>query len=184
MMYKLSWAFAACLLLFTVGCSKDDPEPPNQEELITTLVYSLSSTAGETVELRFEDLDGDGGMSPVITGGTLSANTVYQGAITLLNESESPAENITLEVAEEDLEHQFFFTSTIAGLDISYTDQDGDGNPVGLASSIATGAAGSGTITVILRHEPNKSASGVADGNIANAGGETDIEVTFDVTVL
>ena len=34
-----------------------------------------------------------------------------------------------------------------------------------------------------LRHEPAKDASGVAAGDITNAGGETDIEVTFDVTV-
>ncbi|HBK71516.1 MAG TPA: type 1 periplasmic binding fold superfamily protein, partial [Flavobacteriaceae bacterium] len=35
----------------------------------------------------------------------------------------------------------------------------------------------------ILRHEPNKSASGVSDGDITNAGGETDIEVIFNITV-
>jgi len=52
-----------------------------------------------------------------------------------------------------------------------------------LANTLTTDAAGSGTITVILRHEPDKGASGVNDGDITNAGGETDIEVTFDVTV-
>ena len=42
---------------------------------------------------------------------------------------------------------------------------------------------GSGTITVTLRHEPNKDAAGVSSGDIANAGGETDIEVTFNVEI-
>ena len=37
----------------------------------------------------------------------------------------------------------------------------------------------SATMTVILRHEPNKAGAGVSDGDITNAGGETDIEVTF-----
>jgi hypothetical protein len=30
---------------------------------------------------------------------------------------------------------------------------------------------------------PNKSATGVASGNIANAGGSTDAEVTFPITI-
>ena len=41
-----------------------------------------------------------------------------------------------------------------------------DGNPVGLATSLTTGAAGSGTYTIHLEHEPEKSASGVASGDI------------------
>jgi len=73
---------------------------------------------------------------------------------------------------------------------------DADGNPVGLSSTLTTGAAGSGTLTVTLRHEPMKSATGVtlrhepmksatgvADGDITNAGGETDIEIVFPVDV-
>jgi hypothetical protein len=34
-----------------------------------------------------------------------------------------------------------------------------------------------------LRHEPNKDALNVASGEITNAGGETDIEVSFPVTI-
>ena len=37
--------------------------------------------------------------------------------------------------------------------------------------------------TITLRHEPAKTATGVSGGDITNAGGETDIEVVFDVTV-
>ena len=37
----------------------------------------------------------------------------------------------------------------------------------------------SASMTVILRHEPDKAGAGVSDGDITNAGGETDIEVTF-----
>jgi hypothetical protein len=38
-------------------------------------------------------------------------------------------------------------------------------------------------LKITLRHEPNKKASGVVGGSITNAGGETDIEVSFDVEV-
>ena len=35
----------------------------------------------------------------------------------------------------------------------------------------------------MLRHEPDKSAAGVSSGDITNAGGETDIEVSFNVII-
>ncbi len=171
-------------LLFTVtSCEKDDPDV-NEEELITTLTYTLSPVGGGAdVVMTFRDLDGDGGDAPVITGGTLDAGVQYNGAITLLNEAESPAENITEEVEGEDLEHQFFYETSVAGLTVAYADMDADGNPTGLATTVSATTVGSGTLKVTLRHEPNKSGEGVADGNITNAGGETDIEVTFDVNV-
>ena len=57
---------------------------------------------------------------------------------------------------------------------------DGDGNPLGLATSVvAGGATGSGTLTVTLRHEPKKP----NDGTLTDAGGETDIEVAFPITI-
>jgi hypothetical protein len=48
---------------------------------------------------------------------------------------------------------------------------------------ISTSSAGSGTLTITLRHEPNKDGDNVADGDITNAGGETDVEVTFNIDV-
>ncbi len=169
-------------LLFT-SCKKDPVIPPDVE-LITTVIYTLTPTdGGANVTLSFVDLDGDGEVEPTIVSGVLAANTSYTGSLDLLNELESPAESITEEIEEEDEEHQFFFSSTISDLAISYDDQDADGNPIGLSSTVVTGAAASGSITVILRHEPDKSAAGVSDGEIGNAGGETDIEVTFPVEV-
>lgn len=170
--------------LFFAGCEKDDPIIENEEEVITTLNYTLiPSGGGAAVVLSFQDLDGDGGNDAVITGGTLVANETYTGALDLLNAAESPAESITEEIEEEDEDHQFFFQSDISGLSVAYADQDADGNPVGLLNTLTTGDAGAGSITVILRHEPNKSATGVKDGDITNAGGETDIEVTFPIDV-
>lgn len=176
------FALILSLLAFT-ACQPDDPEPPNEEEVITTLTYTLTPASGSAITLTFRDADGDGGAPAVITGGTLQANTVYTGAIVLTNETETPAEDITAEVEEEDDEHQFFFSSTIAGLTVAYGDQDDDGNPVGLITTLTTGDPGTGKLTVTLRHEPAKDAAGVADGDITNAGGETDIEVEFDVEV-
>lgn len=183
MIMKKYYFLGLFALAALAGCEKDDPEPVNEEEVITTLTMTLTNGSDSSV-LKFQDLDGDGGNDPVITvSKALTANTEYAGAIVLLNEQESPAENITEEIEEEDDEHQFFFASTVPGLSVAYGDTDGDGNPVGLVSTVTTGDAGSGTLTVTLRHEPSKDAAGVPSGDITNAGGETDIEVTFDITV-
>jgi len=167
------------------SCKKDkDVVIPNEEELITTVNYTLTPVGGGTeVTMTFKDLDGDGGNDPVITGGTLAANTTYNGTLELLNETESPAEDITEEIEEEDADHQFFFSTTVSDLSVAYADQDDDGNPVGLETTVTTLGVSSGSMTIILRHEPNKSGTGVAGGAITNAGGETDIELTFNVDV-
>ena len=65
----------------------------------------------------------------------------------------------------------------------AYADQDNNGNPIGLSFELTTGDAGNESYTITLRHEPDKTASGVSGGDITNAGGETDIEVVFDITV-
>lgn len=171
---------------FFAACSSDDdsiPEIINEEELITTMKVSLvPENGGETLVLNFQDLDGDGSNEPIIDSEILAANTVYSGTILLLNETTDPAENITLEVAEEGEAHQFFYSNN-AGMITNYTDEDSNGNPIGINFSLETSAATSGSLTIILRHEPNKSAEGVIDGNIENAGGETDILVTFPISV-
>ena len=126
-------------LCFT-ACNSDDEATPeeNEEEVITTLTYTLASSSGDVAIMSFVDLDGDGGNAPVVTGGTLTANTTYTGDIVLLNQAETPAEDVTAEIREEDADHQFFFSTTIAGLSVAYGDQDGDGNPVGLATTVTT----------------------------------------------
>jgi hypothetical protein len=101
----------------------------------------------------------------------------------MLNETVTPPENITEEVEEEGEEHQFFFQVSTAELDITYDDQDANGLPIGIDTNAITAGAGTGSLIITLRHEPNKTADGVSDGQIANAGGETDIEVTFEVVI-
>ncbi len=133
--------------------------------------------------LSFMDLDGDGGNPPTITGGSLIVNTNYSGAITLLNELETPTADISLEIEEEGAEHQFFFETTVEGLKVEYGDADVNGQPIGLSTTISTEEAGSGVLKITLRHQPDKNASGVSEGDISNAGGETDLEVTFNVEV-
>lgn len=176
---------ALSFTLILNGCKDDENGPVNEEELVTTLRLTFTPTGGGTPAiLQFRDLDGDGGNAPVITADTLSAITEYNVSIQVLNESVTPADTITLEIEEESDVHQFFFQpETGLFLSFDYTDTDNEGHPVGLLSTAQTGFASAGTLVVTLRHEPDKHAAGVEDGDITNAGGETDIEVVFDVVV-
>jgi len=170
---------------FIFSCKdKEAPLIPNEEELITTLSYTLTNdSTSATSVFTFTDLDGDGGNSPVLVLDSLESNSSYSGQIGLLNETEDPAENILLEVLEEELDHQFFYSTTASEVNIDYTDFDANGNPIGASTKLITGSVGSGSLIITLRHQPDKSATGVSDGDITNAGGESDIEVTFPVVI-
>ena len=175
-------AFYALLTLAMLGCSDDDttPEIINEDELITTVILTLTPDSGDQVVLTTIDLDGDGPDEPVTTVvGNFSENTQYQGAVQFLNETEDPAEDITQEVIEEADEHQVFYTIS-EGLNIqtTYEDQDSQGNPLGVQITLSTGAASEGSLTLTLRHEPVKPNDG-----LESAGGETDISTSFDVSI-
>ena len=177
------------LVLALFSCKKkDDPKPdlpvnPNEQELITTMKLILTETgAGTVYTFVFKDLDGEGGNAPTIDNIVLPANKSFTGQVVLLDESKNPADSISVEVKEEGDEHQFFYTIANANLTHSYAsgDVDGNGVPIGLKPSFSSGNASTGTLTVVLKHQPEvKPTSG--NGDISK--GETDIEVEFNVSV-
>jgi hypothetical protein len=175
-------SFYALLSIAMIGCSDDDtaPEVINDEELITTVILTLTQESGDQVVLTTVDLDGDGPDEPVTTVvGNFSENTIYDGTVAFLDESGEEVEDITQEVIEEADEHQVFYTIS-EGLNIqtNYEDQDSQGNPLGVQITLSTGAASEGSLTVTLRHEPVKPNDG-----LESAGGETDISTSFDVSI-
>jgi hypothetical protein len=174
--YLISLFFVATLLLIS-SCG-EDPEPVNEEELITTvkLTFTPVGFVGSVQTFTWRDLDGDGPIQPVIETIALSNNRTYAVSIELLNESETPPEDITEEIDEERDEHLFCFETT-NGLNLSITRTDTDGTfEVGLESEWATGNASTGSVTVILKHQP-----GVKNGSCDL--GEVDVEATFPVTI-
>lgn len=197
-------AFAAVL---TFGCADDDDsspvgpdEPdhhedddddhhgPGEEELITTLKLTLTpSGGGPTLTVQFQDLDGEGGNAPVVDRIVVDAGTDYDGGVQVLNETESPPEDITEEVEEEAEAHQFFYR-TLGGFStatVSYADKESDyvtnsgaDHPVGLAFTLSVPeGAQNGQLRVILSHFDEAPKDGV------NQSDETDIDVTFQVEV-
>ena len=177
----------ALMIAFTTGCKKDDDSPQpsdptsppvNEEELITSVILSFVDTAGvePSVEYAFRDPDGDGGNTPTqFDTIRLTSNTYYDVTIQLLNESETPAEDITLEVQDEDDEHLFCYTPSNTNVSIVRTDSDGT-YEVGITTRWFTGATANGETTVVLKHQP-----GVKDGTCPP--GDTDVEVTFTTEI-
>lgn len=162
------------------ACKKDGPLPDvNEEELITTLTLKFSNAAdpADIKTFTWKDIDGDTGNPPIIDNITLAANSTYTVEIdALLNESELPAEDIRAEVEEESADHLIVYKPT-GNLTITATDKDVNNLPIGLEASAVTTAAGTGTLQVILRHQPE----GAKDGT--EAPGSTDLDATFNVTV-
>lgn len=166
-------------IFFFQSCRQDDPEPVNEEELITTLQVTLTPSAGGSpVTLKFFDGDGEhGSMAPLMTvSGPLTAGTGYSATIQLLNETLTPPEDVSAEVEEEGSDHLICF-DTSANITVTYEDTDAGGLPLGLTTSWLTGAAGPGEVTITLRHQ-----AGTKTGACPGAG-DTDVEVTFNVSV-
>lgn len=177
----------AIALITSASCSKEkeDPVIPNEGELITTVIYLLVDTVAlDTAIFTFRDIDGDGGNPPIINNDTINPNATYLGSLQLLNESVSPSINLTSEIINEGTEHQFFYgIQSLLNAQVNYRDSDALGNPIGLKSTLISGESCIGVLRIVLRHEPDKFGEGVSEGDPSNAGGETDIQVDFDVSI-
>jgi len=171
--------FLAAGLLSSCDKNDDEQEPENESELITTVMLTMQEEGtANVVTATFRDTDGDGGNAPTkFDEIVLKPNKVYNTTITLMDESKSPAENITEEIEEESDDHQFFFTPTTGlNVTVAYQDKDANNLPIGLETKVTTGTASTGKLKVTLKHQP-----GIKNNNIA--AGETDIELDFTTNV-
>ena len=194
-------------LVFT-GCSDDDPiiEPVIPQEVITTVVVTLSATDGTEYVMRWEDSDyAVGDIVAGYSGDVSIPEGAYTGDIQLYNNTLSPDDEeytVTNEIIEEgsqgSLAHQFFFTSlgdlvldSVAYLDLDDPGLDAEGNeiahpcgenkPIGQQFSMVA-VSGMGELGVLLIHEPEKCEDGVSDG-IWNQVGDDDVDLQFPLTI-
>lgn len=177
---------AALATVSFTACKKDEVTTPApvEQELITTLKLTVTNNEGFNKTFTYKVENGFGST----THGTVTKDDVvlapgkqYDVEVTLLNEKETPAEDLTEEVKNESNEHLFLFQSapiTGAG-SISFSDgnKDDNGNPLNQKIKFTTATAGTGVLTVTLKHEPTNKAATNPDA----AGGETDVEAVFTV---
>lgn len=180
---RLSGLFALGTLLLIGGCKKaTDPQPADEGELITTLTLRFTQ-GGNTQSFTYQDRDGDGGAQPTrFDNVTLVANQTYTLTVDVLDESKTPAESITEEIKKEQDEHLFVYTANPASLlTYTYGDRDSRNFPIGLTGTARTGAAGTGTLNVRLRHQPPVNGVVVKNGTVTP--GSDDVNLNFNLTV-
>ncbi len=172
--------FALLLTVVTfTACDDDEGVDITEQELITTVTMILTpDQTTETISFSIRDTDGPGGNAPMVDTLQLAANLTYFFSLEFLDESDmTDVEDITAEVRTESDEHLVCYSASGAAIVPTITDTDGDGNPLGLTGTFTTGNAGTDSLTVRLKHQPDKSATDPC------ATGETDVEVTFPVVV-
>ena len=179
--------FGLILLVFgavTMQSCKDEVDPVNEEEVINEIKITLKDDNNQTYNLSYIDSDGAGPTVPVIMADVLPSNKKLTGYVTFENTLNTPVDKITDEILDEGTDHQLFFTFKGSPAPVVvYKDQDSNGKPIGLQIEINTLGQYFGIMDFVLRHQPNKDASGVSAGEIVNAGGTTDVQITFNVTV-
>jgi hypothetical protein len=188
------------LSLVIAGCGGDPATPPDDQEVITTVILTFTPGVGSPIVFEADDPDGDGG-DPIVIDPIELVPGPFSLDIAFANRLEDPAEDITEEVADEADQHQVFLTGTAvdgpaadnpgAPLVHAYDDTDSGGLPIGLANTVDA-SSGSGQLTVTLKHLPPIGnalvktptlAEEVAAGGLGAIGGDTDVNVTFPVNV-
>jgi hypothetical protein len=84
---------------------------------------------------------------------------------------------MTVEIEEESNDHLFCYTVTNLDVEVESIDSDDNFKPIGLTTLWNTGLAGSGTVQIMLRHQPGTK-TGLCPGT-----GESDIEVDFQLNI-
>lgn len=154
-------------LVFT-SCKKDADEQEN----INIIKLKLGSTT-----YTWSDTDGTGGKAPVIDTIKLAPNAAADFTVELSDGSVSPAKDYTAEVIAESSAHLFVFKATGANLTPSALSNDANGKPFAQSGKMTAGAASAGTLQIIVKHNPDKTAANPA------STGETDVDVVFPVVI-
>lgn len=179
------FAIPMLVLALFASCSDDDDNPPpiNPEELITNVTLTFTNTADATdiVVLSSIAPDGQDGASVESVNGNFTAGATYSLSLSVLNASETPADDVLNDdIIPEADEH--FFSYAVNGINLTMTRDAGDvdgpnGSKLGVSTTWTVGAASTGNVQIILTHEPTS----VDDSNGFGSatGGSEDLNITF-----
>lgn len=190
---KVSLYLLALVAFGFASCESEDPTQENDGEVITDVTLKFqelnasNALVGSVLSFKASDPQGiEVGKTPTIQSISLAKGKKYQMTIEVTNAIKG--EDITQEILTEAAAHQFFFLGQVfdsSFFTIQYA--DAGGIALGLKTTV-TVSSSTGTnnsnMRVVLRHELNKSFPGARNPNFANfaqAGGETDFDITFPV---
>ncbi len=176
---------AGIFMLGTTACSKhddhDDHDHDHENELITTVkLYVIETGTSDTVSYAWKQVGGPG-TAIVVDSIGLKQGKVYEVLTEVLDESKTPAKNITTEIRNAANFHRFVYTSTLSSLLLQVLDFDTQtpAMELGLRFRITTpDVMGSGNLKCVLKHYTSSDPK----TNGINAG-STDIEVQFPLVV-
>lgn len=179
----ITGTLASITLLNACRSDKTDvgtPINPNEAELITTLEIQLidSLNTADTLKFLFNDPDGEGGRAPIAFDTLkLKKDHTYFCNLKLEDRSKNPVVNVSEELEEEAVDHEFFFSSKSNTFQFKYLDKDSNGLPLGLKTKWRTSSVATDQINVILKHQP-----GIKKGSILD--GDTDLDLSFNLLSL
>ncbi len=176
------WLLALSLIVASCSFPERMVAPTNDNEAITTVMLTLTNQADST-DVRTALIDNLGSNRPDFSRDTLhlKPNTVYTTKIGLVNKLTDPFTDATVEIRELANEHLLVYTPT-TGLNLTVTITDRDTNPapgpypIGLTAIVSTGAASTGKLGVVLRHQPDTK-------NGTPTPGTSDLDTSFEVVI-
>src|SRR5690554_968881 len=188
MKYLKIISIAMMLPLLAISCKKK-PNPKlevPQEELDDVQVHFIllddnQEATSDTTSIIFDNV-GQANVDLL----TVYGGKKYLMLIDIFNEEES----INDEIIEDGDMHQFFFIPSDSGLITSfeYLDEDQNGRAIGLKNKIEWAATEiTADFKIILRHGLDKSHENAVDFNdlnYRNAGGEDDLQVSFEIKTI
>ena len=154
-------------------------EKHNEGEMITDIFLNLTDSAGNTKQYHWEDPDGSGPLSPVISDTLKLHPGTYQAQLAFANNGN----DITADIENESADHLVCFDYSNLTMPpyvpfvFTATDKDKNGLNIGLKSNWTIKGAGWGNISIILKHQP-----GIKTGDCSL--GETDAQVQFPYVLL
>ncbi|MCW3122463.1 MAG: hypothetical protein JWQ38_1955 [Flavipsychrobacter sp.] len=198
------------LFSFLWSCNKEksiSAPVPDNEFLTTIMLVAVNEANPADVDTAtWVDLTPDDPNPPDTSKAVLHlhSNSVYDVQVIFLDQTQTPAGDITAELKERQNYHLLFFqptpiaaADTVSGIDytaipgtapalagpylnlkVARTDKDSNVPPqsIGLSDKFTTGAISSGHLEVVLRHQPNAK-------NGTYAPGSTDADVSYRVNI-
>jgi len=190
---KVSLYLLALMVFGFASCKSEDPTQENDGEVITDVTLKFqeldasNALVGSALSFKASDPQGiEVGKTPTIQSISLAKGKKYQMTIEVTNAIKG--EDITQEILTEAAAHQFFFLGQVFDSNIfSIQYADAGGVALGLKNTVTVSISpgtNNSNMRVVLRHDLNKNFPGATSptfANFAQAGGETDLDLTFPV---